>query len=84
MLEYDVEENQLGKSFEGESQTQEIKPVKIIFKVDIFDRAEKLVGTGESVNNKVHLDTKGLQPGTYYLHIFSGKEVFREQILIQN
>ncbi|WP_439489870.1 hypothetical protein [Algoriphagus sp.] len=42
------------------------------------------MGTGESIDNKVHLDTKGLQPGTYYLHIYSGKQVFREQILIQN
>jgi hypothetical protein len=74
-VEYDVD---------GESQTQNSKPSIIIFKVDIFDRTEKLVGTGESVENKVYLDTKGLQPGTYYLHIYSGKEVYREQILIQN
>ena len=83
-VEYDVEENPLGEPFDGESQTQEIKPVKIIFKVDIFDRNEKLVATGESKDNKVHFDTKGLQPGTYYLHIYSGKQVLRKQILIQN
>ncbi|WP_439489892.1 T9SS type A sorting domain-containing protein [Algoriphagus sp.] len=83
-VEYDVEENQLWASFDGESQSQAIKPVNILFKVDVFDRTEKLVGTGESIDNKVHLDTKGLQPGTYYLHIYSGKQVFREQILIQN
>lgn len=83
-VEYDGEENQLREPVDGKSQTQQIKPVNYIFKVDIFDRAEKLVGTGESVNNKVHLDTKGLQPGTYFLHIYSGKQVLREQILIQN
>lgn len=83
-VEYDVEENQLGKSFDGESKTQVTKPINFIFKVDIFDRAEKLVGTGESIDNKVNLDTKALQSGTYYLHIYSGKQVLREQILIQN
>lgn len=83
-VEYDTESNQFGKSFDGESQAQNSKPSIVIFKVDIFDRNEKLVGTGESVENKVYLDTKGLQPGTYYLHIYSGKEVIREQILIQN
>ena len=81
---YNVEENQLGEPFEGELKTQEFKPLNYIFKVDIFDRTEKLVGTGESKDNKVHFDTKGLQPGTYYLHIYSGKQVLRKQILIQN
>lgn len=83
-VEFDVEENSLKEPMDGELPNQAIKPIYNVFRVEIFDRAEKLVGTGESVNNKVHLDTKGLQPGTYYLHIFSGKEVFREQILIQN
>lgn len=81
-VEYDVEGNNLSEPFDEESQTQEIK--QVIFKVDIFNRAEKLVGTGESKNNKVHLDTKGLLPGTYFLHIYSGKEVWRKQILIKN
>lgn len=83
-VEYDAEENQFVEPIENKSQTQSIKPVNIIFKVDVFDRTEKLVVTGESINNKVRLDTEGLQSGTYYLHIYSGKEVFREQILIKN
>jgi hypothetical protein len=29
------------------------------------------------------LDTSGLNAGTYYLHIFHGKEIIREQIVIQ-
>lgn len=48
-VEYDVEENQFGEPFDGESQTQVSKPVNSIFKVDIFDRTEKLVRTGESI-----------------------------------
>jgi hypothetical protein len=83
-VEYDTENNQLGKSFEREAQTQNSKPAIAIFKVDIFDRTEKLLGTGKSVENKVYLDTKGLQPGTYFLHIYSGDQVFREQIIIEN
>lgn len=83
-VEYNVEKNQLGKPLDGESQTQKNKPSIIIFKVDIFDRTEKLAGTGKSVENKVYLDTKGLQPGTYFLHIYSGDQVLREQIIIEN
>ncbi|WP_086542141.1 T9SS type A sorting domain-containing protein [Algoriphagus antarcticus] len=83
-VEYDTENNQLGKSFDGESQAQNSKPSIVIFKVDIFDRTEKLVGTGKSIENKVYLDTKGLQPGTYFLHIYSGDQVLREQIIIEN
>jgi hypothetical protein len=83
-VEYNVEENQLREPILGESPTQQIKPVNTLFKVDIFDRTNKLVGTGESKGNKVYLDTKGFQPGTYYLHIYSGKDVLRQQILIQN
>lgn len=82
-VEYDTEENQFVEPIENKSKTQSIKPVNIIFKVDVFDRTEKLVVTGESINNKVRLDTEGLQSGTYCLHIYSGKEVFREQILIK-
>lgn len=83
-VEYDTENNQLGKSFDGESQAQNSKPSIVIFKVDIFDRTEKLVVTGKSIENKVYLDTKGLQPGTYFLHIYSGDQVLREQIIIEN
>lgn len=83
-VEYDTESNQLGKSFDAESHNQNSKPSIVTFKVDIFDRTEKLVGTGESMENKVYLDTKRLQPGTYYLHIHSGKDVFRKQIIIEN
>ena len=81
-VEYDVEEKNFSEPFDEESQTQEMKPVK--FKVDIFDRTEKLVGSGESKDNKVYLDTKGLLPGTYFLQIYSGKDVWRKQILIKN
>lgn len=83
-VEYVVEENQIGELSEKESKTLTIKPTSIIFKVDIFDRTEKLVGTAESKDNKVYLDTKGLQPGTYYLHIYSDSQVIKEQILIRN
>jgi hypothetical protein len=82
-VEYDSENNQLGKSFGSEAQAQN-KPTIAVFKVDIFDRTEKLVGTGKSMENKVYLDTKGLQPGTYFLHIYSGDQVLREQIIIEN
>lgn len=82
-VEYNSENNQLGKSFGSEAQAQN-KPTIAVFKVDIFDRTEKLVRTGKSVENKVYLDTKGLKPGTYFLHIYSGDQVLREQIIIEN
>lgn len=84
LVEYVSKDNQLGKSLDSESQIQNSKPSLIIFKVDIFDRTEKLLRTGESVENKVYLDTKDLQVGTYFLHIYYGDQVFREQIIIEN
>lgn len=36
-VEYDTENKQLGKSFDGESQAQNSKPSIVIFKADIFD-----------------------------------------------
>lgn len=83
-VEYDNKENQGSKSIDGNSETQKSKPSIIKFKIALFDRAEKLVRSGESLENKVYLDTKGLQPGTYYLHIYSGNQAFREQIIIEN
>ncbi|WP_439490001.1 T9SS type A sorting domain-containing protein [Algoriphagus sp.] len=53
------------------------------FRVEVFDHAEQMVKSGESKEGKVLLDTRGLRPGSYFLHIYYGKEVIREQILIQ-
>ncbi|MEP1086803.1 T9SS type A sorting domain-containing protein [Algoriphagus sp.] len=83
-VEYEIEEKPLNQeSFDGEFLTRENKPINNVFRVEVFDRTEKLVKTGESKDNKVYLDTKGLQPGAYFLHIYSGKDVLREQILIK-
>ncbi|GMQ27835.1 T9SS type A sorting domain-containing protein [Algoriphagus confluentis] len=69
---------------EEQAKPQINKPRMLVFKVDVFDRSEKLVISGESKDNKVHLDTRDLQPGNYFLHIYAGDHVFREQIIIEN
>lgn len=53
------------------------------FRVMIFNESEQLVKSGETKDGKLRLDTSGLNAGTYYLHIFHGKEIIREQIVIQ-
>lgn len=69
---------------QGQSQLQIKKPSVLVFKVNVFDKSEKLVISGESKDNKVHLDTRDLKPGHYFLHIYAGDHVFREQIIIEN
>lgn len=69
---------------QGQSQLQINKPSVLAFKVHVFDRSEKLVISGESKDNKIQLDTRDLQPGNYFLHIYAGDHVFREQIIIEN
>jgi hypothetical protein len=59
------------------------RPISLVFRVEVYNRSEKMVLCSESLENKVHLDTKNLEPGTYFLHIISGKEVLRKQILIK-
>ncbi len=54
-----------------------------VFKIEIYNKNEKLVKTADSKNGKVNLETKDLQPGTYFLQIHFGKEVLRKQILIK-
>ncbi len=53
------------------------------FRIELFDKDQKLVKTGNSESGKVTLDTHDLQPGTYFLHIYSGKEVFSQQIIVK-
>ncbi|WP_169725057.1 T9SS type A sorting domain-containing protein [Algoriphagus terrigena] len=53
------------------------------FRVEVFDHAEQMVKSGKSKDGKVLLDISGLRAGTYFLHIYDGKKVVREQILIQ-
>lgn len=83
-VEYCVNENKFVEPLDGQSQLQTNKPNILVFKVDIFDRNEKQVSTGESKGNKVYLNTKGLQSGTYFLHIYVGDQVFRKQIIVEN
>jgi hypothetical protein len=56
---------------------------EVVFQIELYDKQEKLVRTAESKSGKVNLDTNNLQPGTYFLQIRSGKEVFRKQVLIK-
>jgi hypothetical protein len=53
------------------------------FKIELYDKYQKLVKTGNSKLGKVTLETQDLQPGTYFLHIYFGKEVFTNQIIIK-
>lgn len=54
-----------------------------VFQIELYDKQEKLVRTAESKSGKVNLETNNMQPGTYFLQIRTGKEVFRKQILIK-
>ncbi|MDX5479938.1 MAG: T9SS type A sorting domain-containing protein, partial [Cyclobacteriaceae bacterium] len=83
-VEYDVNDNRALERLDGEPQHKVNKPRTLVFKVNVFDRTEKLVRTGVSKENKVFVDTRGLQTGTYFLHIYAGDQVVRKQIIVKN
>lgn len=83
-VEYDFNDNRALERLDGQPQHQVNKPRALVFKVDVFDRTEKLVRTGESKENKVFVDTRGLQTDTYFLHIYAGDQVVRKQIIVEN
>lgn len=53
------------------------------FKIELFDKDQKLVKTGKSNLGKVTVEALSLKPGTYFLHIYFGKEVFTDQIIVK-
>ena len=82
-IEYLGEEGNLTNNTEFDDREKEKSIEYKIFRVEVLDHAEKVVGSGESKGGKVHLNISGLRPGSYYLHIFYDKEIIREQILVQ-
>lgn len=82
-VEYFVEEDSSKTQYDTEQPIEEKGSNKKVFRIEIFDKSEQLVKSAESKDGKIHLDTKGLRPGSYFLHIYYDKEILREQILIQ-
>jgi hypothetical protein len=54
-----------------------------VFSVKIYNAYQEMVLEGSSESRKVELDTRDLLPGTYFIHIQSGKDVIREKIFIE-
>ncbi len=53
------------------------------FKIELYDRDQKLVKISISKQGKATIETSSLKPGTYFLHVYSGKEVYTEQIIVK-
>ncbi|MHA7130251.1 T9SS type A sorting domain-containing protein [Algoriphagus namhaensis] len=53
------------------------------FKVELYDRNQNLVRTGNTSNGKIRLNTYGLKPGIYFLQIQSGEGLQTEQIIVK-
>lgn len=66
-----------------DSSLEENNFTEAAFHIELYDKQENLVRTGESKSGKVNLETSNMQPGTYFLQIRIGTEVFREQVLIK-
>lgn len=59
------------------------KSVNLEFEVQLYDADQCVVKMGHSELGKIKLDTHGLQPGTYFLHIHFGNDVFVRQIIVK-
>lgn len=53
------------------------------FKIELYDKDQKLVKAGNSKLGKVTLEMHDLHSGTYFLHIYFGKEVITKQIMVK-
>jgi hypothetical protein len=53
------------------------------FKIELYDKDQKLVKAGNSKLGKVTLETHDLHSGTYFLHIYFENEVFTKQIMVK-
>lgn len=53
------------------------------FEAHLYDTDQCVVKSGHSELGKIKLYTHGLQPGTYFLHIHFGKDVFVRQIIVK-
>jgi len=53
------------------------------FRVELYDKDQKMIKTGNSKLGKVTIETNGLQPGSYFLYIYFGKEVSTQQIIVK-
>jgi hypothetical protein len=53
------------------------------FRVELYDKDQKMVKIDNSKLGKVTIETNGLQPGSYFLYIYFGKEVSTQQIIVK-
>lgn len=67
----------------SEDFLEEINSIEYVFKIELYNQNEKLVNAADSQLGKVYLDARDLVPGTYFLHIYYGKEVLRKQIQLK-
>ncbi|GMQ23588.1 hypothetical protein Aoki45_02700 [Algoriphagus sp. oki45] len=83
-VEYILSENfGVGHDSESRTETNINNPQEKEFKIELYDKDQTLVKTGNSKFGKVTVETFGLNPGTYFLHIHFGKEVYTDQIIVK-
>lgn len=80
---YDEDETSQSHILETEGNSGNSHSTEVVFQIELYNKHEELVQSGESKSGKIKLNTNNLQPGTYFLQIRSGKEVFRKQVLIK-
>lgn len=79
------EENEASQShtLNNEGKFGNGQPAEVNFQIELYNNQEELVRSAASKSGKINLNTTSLQPGTYFLQIRSGKEVFRKQVMIK-
>ena len=62
------------------------KKTKKDFEVKLLDSKGRVLSQGKnnSDDNKIHIDTRNIVEGTYFLHISEGKNLIKKQIIIKH
>jgi hypothetical protein len=77
------EDSKSDQNVDTSKKTTISSPKENDFKIELYDKDQKLVKAGNSKLGKVTLETHDLHSGTYFLHIYFGKEVFTKQIMVK-
>jgi hypothetical protein len=55
----------------------------LLFQVKIYNKFNKVVKSGKSTDGKVFFDIKELPKDIYFIHIDTGKEIIRKQVIVE-
>ncbi|RZK99424.1 MAG: T9SS type A sorting domain-containing protein, partial [Pedobacter sp.] len=74
-------EFEVSKSFSNAARSTDEKQ---IFKVQLIDNKGRILSNSNSVSGSAKINVESISNGTYFIHIFQGKEVVKKQVIVRH